>query len=61
MKKEEIEQGVICTKPPKDPRGFEHGDIYVYQLNDMNAEQIERYGLTDTYERIKQYGKSAEV
>lgn len=53
MKKEEIEQGVICMKPPKDPRGFEHGDIYVYQLNDMSDEAIERYGLSAVYQQYK--------
>ena len=60
-KKEEIEQGVTRMIPPKDPRGFEHGDIYVYQLREMTDEAIERYGLTDVYRGLKRRDESTEV
>jgi len=53
MAREELEPGVTRMKPPKDNYGNQHGDIYLYQLEDMNDEAIARYGLTSTYKRYK--------
>ena len=53
MQKEEIEPGVIRMNPPKDQYGNQHGDIYLYQLEDMNDEAIARYGLTSVYKQYK--------
>ena len=52
MKKEEIERGVVRMKPPKDPRGYKNGDIYLYQINEMSDEAIAKYGLTSVKKRL---------
>jgi len=54
MKKEEIERGVVRMKPPKDPRGYKNGDIYLYQINEMSDEAIAKYGLTSVKKRLSE-------
>ena len=45
-------------KAPKDPRGYKHSDIYLYNLEKMSEEAVAKYGLTKAYER---YEASKEV
>jgi len=48
----EIEKGVKVIPAQEDKRGYEHGDIYLYNLREMSDESIKRYGLCKYKERI---------
>ena len=56
-----IEQGVKRLHIVEEKYRKQNGDIFVYQLNDMSDEAIERYGLTDIYRGLKRRDESTEV
>lgn len=61
LEREQVEPGVIRIKPAADPRGYKHGDVYLYKLDEMDEGAINKYGLTAVYERYKAEKNNAQT
>lgn len=48
-----IEPGVRKFKPKRKIGDLTQSEVYVYKLDEMSEESIEKYGLTEVYEEYK--------